>query len=124
MSSTASGSRRSRQARSAAPSSFIYHIIRHRLAVIRRRTQFLLLKARQRKHTVEGLLLAHANIDEVIRVIRGAAGEAVERYNAVYRETISDGEFSVEVEGLHPNGPNHKLKIFSMKLLLIMLCLF
>jgi hypothetical protein len=29
-------------------------------------------------------------------------------------ETISDGEFSVEVEGLYPNGPNHKLKIFSM----------
>ncbi len=30
-------------------------------------------------------------------------------------ETItSGGEFSVEVEGLHPNGPNHKLKIFSM----------
>ncbi len=26
----------------------------------------------------------------------------------------SNGEFSVEVEGLRPNGPNHKLKIFSM----------
>ena len=44
--------------------------IRHRFNVIRRRTQFLLARARQRKHTVEGLLLAHANIDEVIRVIR------------------------------------------------------
>ena len=44
--------------------------IRHRAIVIRRRTQFLLSKARQRRHTVEGLLLAHANIDEVIRVIR------------------------------------------------------
>lgn len=44
--------------------------IRHRTTVIRRRTQFLLARARQRKHTVEGLLLAHANIDEVIRVIR------------------------------------------------------
>ncbi len=42
--------------------------LRHRETVIRRRTQFLLAKARQRKHTVEGLLLAHANIDEVIRV--------------------------------------------------------
>ena len=47
--------------------------VRHRVAVIRRRTQFLLAKARQRKHTVEGLLLAHANIDEVIRVIRASA---------------------------------------------------
>ena len=29
-------------------------------------------------------------------------------------ETMSSGEFSVEVEGLRPNGPDHKLKIFSM----------
>src|SRR5688572_17775131 len=29
-------------------------------------------------------------------------------------EAITNGEFSVEVEGLRPNGPNHKLKIFSM----------
>ncbi len=29
-------------------------------------------------------------------------------------ETIANGEFSVEVEGLFPNGPDHKLKIFSM----------
>lgn len=50
--------------------------IRHRANVIRRRTQFLLNRARQRKHTVEGLLLAHANIDEVIRVIRSSATQA------------------------------------------------
>ena len=55
--------------------------IRHRVSVIRRRTQFLLAKARKRKHTVEGLLLAHANIDEVIRAIRSSATqpEAKER---------------------------------------------
>ena len=29
-------------------------------------------------------------------------------------ETMTSGEFSVEVEGLRPNGPDHKLKIFSM----------
>ncbi len=29
-------------------------------------------------------------------------------------QAMSTGEFSVEVEGLHPNGPDHKLKIFSM----------
>ncbi|MGO8688875.1 MAG: DNA gyrase subunit A [Thermoguttaceae bacterium] len=46
--------------------------IRHRELVIRRRTQFLLARARQRKHMVEGLLLAYANIDEVIRVIRAS----------------------------------------------------
>ena len=46
--------------------------LRHRVIVIRRRTLFLLAKARKRKHTVQGLLLAHANIDEVIRVIRAS----------------------------------------------------
>ena len=46
--------------------------LRHRVTVIRRRTQFLLTRARKRKHTVQGLLLAHANIDEVIRVIRSS----------------------------------------------------
>jgi DNA gyrase subunit A len=46
--------------------------VRHRVTVIRRRTQFLLSRARKRKHTVQGLLLAHANIDEVIRVIRAS----------------------------------------------------
>ncbi|HEY6564573.1 MAG TPA: DNA gyrase subunit A, partial [Pirellulaceae bacterium] len=50
----------------------LQEFIRHRSAVIRRRTQFLLLRARQRKHIVEGLLLALVDIDEVIRVIRAS----------------------------------------------------
>lgn len=50
--------------------------IRHRVTVIRRRTQFLLAKARKRKHTVEGLLLALANIDEIIRIIRASKTQA------------------------------------------------
>ncbi len=50
--------------------------IRHRVTVIRRRTQFLLDRARRRKHTVEGLLLALADIDEVIRIIRTSSTQA------------------------------------------------
>ncbi|MCA9156623.1 MAG: DNA gyrase subunit A, partial [Planctomycetales bacterium] len=50
--------------------------IRHRVTVIRRRTQFLLARARKRKHTVEGLLLALANIDEIIRIIRASKTQA------------------------------------------------
>ncbi len=49
--------------------------VRHREIVIRRRTLFLLSKARQRKHTVEGLLLALADIDEVIKTIRTSANQ-------------------------------------------------
>jgi len=50
--------------------------LRHRMTVIRRRTQFLLNKARRRKHTVEGLLLALANIDAIIRIIRASRTQA------------------------------------------------
>ena len=63
----------------------LQEFLRHRVTVIRRRTQFLLARARQRKHTVQGLLLAHANIDEVIRVIRASKtqAEAKERLMAI-----------------------------------------
>ncbi len=50
--------------------------LRHRMTVIRRRTEFLLAGGRKRKHTVEGLLLALANIDEIIRIIRASRTQA------------------------------------------------
>ncbi|TWT45975.1 DNA gyrase subunit A [Phycisphaerae bacterium RAS1] len=50
----------------------IEHFVRHRIDVIRRRTQFLLRKARQRAHILEGLILAVADIDEIIRIIRSS----------------------------------------------------
>ena len=49
------------------------HFIDHRINVIRRRTQYQLRQARQRAHVIEGLLIALAYIDEIIRVIRGSA---------------------------------------------------
>jgi DNA gyrase subunit A len=77
--------------------------IRHRLNVIRRRTQFLLARARARKHTVEGLLLAHANIDEIIRVIRSSTNQAeakarllgVEAAASMMRRALGDAGFAV-----------------------------
>ncbi|HTN76252.1 MAG TPA: DNA gyrase C-terminal beta-propeller domain-containing protein, partial [Pirellulaceae bacterium] len=54
----------------------LQEFLRHRLTVLRRRTQFLLSKARKRKHTVEGLLLALANLDEIIRIIRSSQSQA------------------------------------------------
>lgn len=50
--------------------ALLEEFLRHRAIVIRRRTQFLQARARKRKHTVEGLLLALADIDEIIRIIR------------------------------------------------------
>ena len=65
----------------------LQEFIRHRETVIRRRTLFLLSRARQRKHTVEGLLLAHANIDEVIRVIRSSSTQAEAKERLMKIET-------------------------------------
>ncbi|MAG95039.1 MAG: DNA gyrase subunit A [Planctomycetaceae bacterium] len=50
--------------------------LRHRVDVIRRRTEFLLAEARKRKHTVEGLMIAQIDIDEVIQTIRESASRA------------------------------------------------
>ncbi len=48
----------------------IQHFIDHRVDVIRRRTMYLLRKARQRAHVLEGLILAVADIDDIIQLIK------------------------------------------------------
>jgi DNA gyrase subunit A len=44
--------------------------IQHRLTVIRRRTRYLLRKAQNRAHILEGLILAVSDIDEIIALIK------------------------------------------------------
>jgi DNA gyrase subunit A len=46
--------------------------IKHRQAVVRRRTEFDLKKAKARAHILEGLTIALDHIDEVIKVIRAS----------------------------------------------------
>jgi DNA gyrase subunit A len=50
--------------------------IRHRREVVTRRTVFLLRKARERGHILEGLAVALANIDEVIELIKSSPSSA------------------------------------------------
>jgi DNA gyrase subunit A len=50
--------------------------IRHRREVVTRRTVYDLRKARERAHILEGLAVALASLDDVIRLIRGAATPA------------------------------------------------
>ena len=47
--------------------------IEHRREVVLRRTRFELHKAEERAETLEGYLIALANLDEFIRIIRGSA---------------------------------------------------
>ena len=48
----------------------LYYYLEHRKEVIRRRTMFLLRRARQRAHVLEGLILAVADIDRIIETIK------------------------------------------------------
>jgi len=44
--------------------------IEHRRKVVTRRTEFLLGKARDRAHTLEGFIVALANLDDFVEIIR------------------------------------------------------
>lgn len=74
--------------------------LRHRIEVIRRRTEFLLREARRRKHTVEGLLLAQIDIDRIIKTIRDSASRAAAR-DALQQIPIPS---EMVARALGPNG--------------------
>src|ERR1700680_2264256 len=61
----------------------IKYFIEHRVDVVRRRTLYLLNKARDREHILEGYLTALDHIDNVIVIIRGSANRADARENLV-----------------------------------------
>jgi len=63
--------------------------IKHRIEVIRRRTQFLLTKAERRAHILEGLLIALDRIDEVIQTIRSSADVPTARQALMERFGLS-----------------------------------
>src|SRR5690606_35677241 len=61
-----------RQPRTMGLKELIQHWVEHRKEVITRRTRFLLRKAQQRGHILEGLIFAVCDIDEVVRLIRSS----------------------------------------------------
>jgi len=64
--------------------------IRHRREVVSRRTSYLLRKARDRGHILEGLAVALANIDEVIALIKGSPASAEAKEKLLARSWLSD----------------------------------
>jgi DNA gyrase subunit A len=64
--------------------------IDHRQVVITRRSQFELDKARARSHILEGLLIALANLDEVIRTIRESLDADVAKEQLMTRFQLSE----------------------------------
>src|SRR5712672_2228572 len=61
----------------------IKHFIDHRVDVVRRRTAYLLSKARDREHILEGYITALDHLDNVIVIIRGSANRGDARENLV-----------------------------------------
>ncbi|HYL14071.1 MAG TPA: DNA gyrase subunit A [Terriglobales bacterium] len=61
----------------------IQHFIDHRVEVVGRRTAFLLTKAKDREHILEGYKIALDHLDNVIAIIRGSAHRTDARENLV-----------------------------------------
>ena len=61
----------------------IKYFIEHRVDVVRRRTAYLLQKAKDREHILEGYLKALDHLDNVITIIRASANRADARENLV-----------------------------------------
>lgn len=73
--------------------------LRHRLSVVRRRSEFRLAKRRDRLHLVEGLLIAILDIDEVIQIIRSSddADAARTRLEMVFDLSERQAEYILEL---------------------------
>ena len=89
----------------------IKHFVDHRIDVVRRRTAFLLQKAKDREHILEGYQVALDRVDDVIRIIRGSESRADARVNLVdyfsgKTINVSEGKASasksVSLKGLVP----------------------
>ena len=90
--------------------------IRHRREVVFRRTSYLLRKARDRGHILEGLAVALANIDAVIELIKSSPSSAEAKVKLLARSWKSDSVLEmlgeVGADACRPEGldPQYGLK--------------
>ena len=64
--------------------------VRHRQEVVTNRTKFDLNKAQKREHILNGLLIAIANMDEVVAIIRNAKDPTEAKYTLMQRFTLTE----------------------------------
>ena len=95
--------------------------------VVGRRTKHLLVKARERAHTLVGLAIAVANIDEVIRLIRASASPADAKDQLMARawpakdmvpliELIADPRHKVAADGTYKLSDEQARAILALTL--------
>lgn len=68
----------------------LFYYLEHQKDIIIRRTKFDLKKAEERMHIVDGLLVALANLDEVIRIIRASDDVPTARAELIKAFSFSD----------------------------------
>ena len=76
----------------------IHYFVEHRHEVVVRRTEYLLKKAEERAHILEGLIIASDNIDEVIRLIRASANADEARQRLIEAFKLSEIQAKAIVE--------------------------
>lgn len=76
----------------------LYHYLEHQKEVITRRTKFDLEKAKERAHIVEGLIIALANIDEVVAVIKASSDKVDAANNLMSKFLLSDKQANAILE--------------------------
>lgn len=74
------------------------YYLKHQEEVVTRRTQYELNKAEERAHILEGLLIAQDNIDEVIKIIRGAQNIQAAKAELMERFGLSDAQAQAIVD--------------------------
>jgi DNA gyrase subunit A len=82
------------------------HFIDHRVDVVRRRTSYLLAKAQDREHILEGYLTALDHLDSVITIIRASANRADARENLV--AYFGGKKIDINTTGRAPKLPAEK----------------
>ncbi len=68
----------------------IRHYLGHQVVVTTRRSRYMLRRAEEQDHVVQGYLIALANIDEVIAIIRGADDTPDARLKLMQRFELSE----------------------------------
>ena len=76
----------------------IGYFVRHRQEVITRRTQHDLRISEERRHILEGLLIAIDNIEEIIQLIRGASDTPSAQQGLIQRFSLSEQQAKAILE--------------------------
>ncbi len=77
---------------------FLRCFVDHRIEVITRRTKFLLRKAKERAHLLEGFRIAIDNIDEIVHIIRSSKDDAEAKARMLEKFGLDDIQSSAILE--------------------------